>query len=110
MSILLRCSLALGAAALFWAVPASAETLNHLDCRFNALTSVIDCPAMPPGASVQAGRASTVAPPVEGDGKVETTQHGSSEWAAACAAKFKSFDARTGLYKSHSGVMRECKI
>ncbi|HSM42682.1 MAG TPA: BA14K family protein [Afifellaceae bacterium] len=35
---------------------------------------------------------------------------GSPERNAACAKKYKSFDANTGLYKSLSGVMRPCRL
>jgi hypothetical protein len=35
---------------------------------------------------------------------------GSPERNAACAKKYKSFDANTGLYKSFSGVMRPCRL
>lgn len=34
----------------------------------------------------------------------------SEERNAACARKYRSFDANTGLYKSYSGVMRPCRL
>jgi hypothetical protein len=31
-------------------------------------------------------------------------------WAAACAARYRSFDRKTGRYKSYSGVYKTCRL
>jgi hypothetical protein len=94
------------AAMLFAAWPAMAETItpNHLDCRIDDATKSMICPdVVPMGRSAAA--------PVEpaAAGSVPTTPaSGSPEWNAACAAKYKSFDAATGMYKSFTGKSRPC--
>jgi len=35
---------------------------------------------------------------------------GSVDWIAACARKYRSFNPRTGLYKTYSGHWRQCRL
>lgn len=89
--------------------PAAAEivTPNHLDCNFNETTQALVCPEIP----MPSGRSSAEPVPVATSpaGPVRTDPaKGSAEWNAACAAKYKSFDAATGMYKSFAGKSRPC--
>jgi hypothetical protein len=87
--------------------PAMAEivTPNHLDCSFNEATQALVCPEIP----MPSGRASAEPAPPLPSGPVQTDPaKGSAEWNAACAAKYKSFDAATGMYKSFAGKKRPC--
>lgn len=80
-------------------------SLNHLDCRYDDATHSLKCP------DVFVGRASADIPapaPAAPANTAGTPAQGSPEWNAACAAKYKSFDAATGMYKSFSGQMRPC--
>lgn len=93
------------------AAHAEVVTPNHLDCRFNETTNSVICPAMPSGRS-SAEPATVAAPapvavPAAAPAAVKPVQ-GSAEWNAHCAAKYKSFDAATGMYKSYTGKMRPC--
>jgi hypothetical protein len=80
---------------------AQETALNHLDCRYDNAAKTLKCP------DILTGRASTSGRPVETASTEQRTQ-GSAEWNAACAAKYKSFDPDTGMYKSFSGQMRPC--
>lgn len=87
--------------------PASAEivTPNHLDCNFNEATQALVCPEI----TMPSGRAAAEPVPAVSSGSVQTEPaKGSAEWNAACAAKYKSFDAATGTYKSFGGKKRPC--
>ena len=37
-------------------------------------------------------------------------QSGSSDWIAACAHKYRSFEPHTGLYTTYGGVKRRCRL
>ncbi len=37
-------------------------------------------------------------------------QSGSSEWIAACARKYRSFEPHTGLYTTYSGYKQRCRL
>lgn len=84
--------------------PAMAEIVipNHLDCSFNETTQAMVCPDVPSGRAAAEPLAAPAAVPTGEPGK------GSAEWNAACAAKYKSFDAATGMYKSYTGKQRPC--
>ena len=87
---------------------AHAETVtpNHLDCRFNETTNALDCPQIPMPSGRASAEPAAVVPAVEpASAKPEK---GSAEWNAHCAAKYKSFDAATGMYKSYTGKTRPC--
>jgi BA14K-like protein len=90
------------------AAHAEIVTPNHLDCRFNETTGSVVCPAMPSGRSSAEPAAVTAPAPVAVPAIPEPANKGSAEWNAHCAAKYKSFDAATGMYKSFSGKMRPC--
>jgi hypothetical protein len=103
--------------AVFFAAcgPATAEivTPNHLDCNFNETTQAMVCPQVAPEIAreiaMPTGRSS--AEPAPAPAAVVPTadpSKGSAEWNAACAAKYKSFDAATGMYKSYTGKQRPC--
>jgi len=81
--------------------------LNHLDCRWDESTQDIVCPAMPTGRAA----AEPVAPTAQSSAPARSGQPapGTPEWNAACAAKYRSFNPETGMYKSFSGQMRPCK-
>jgi hypothetical protein len=90
------------------AAPAFAETvqLNHLDCRFNEEKKVMVCPDVLAGRSAAEPAVVAPAPAPAAPGSLV---QGSPEWNAACAAKYKSFDASTGMYKSFSGLIKPCR-
>ncbi len=37
-------------------------------------------------------------------------QSGSPDWIAACARKYRSFEPYTGLYTTHAGYKRRCRL
>jgi len=92
------------------AAPAFAETapFNHLDCNFNEEKQELICPDILDGRSAAGPVVPVPAAPVPATTAV-TPGQGSPEWNAECAAKYKSFDASTGMYKSFSGQMRPCR-
>jgi hypothetical protein len=85
--------------------PSMAEivTPNHLDCNFNDATQALVCPEIP----MSNGRAAAEPAPVEVVPSGGAAK-GSAEWNAHCAAKYKSFDAATGMYQSFGGKTRPC--
>ncbi len=88
--------------------PAAAEvvTPNHLDCSFSEATQTLVCPQVPmPSGRASAEPVAVTAPADRPSGK---PQKGSSEWNAHCAAKYKSFDPSTGMYRSYGGKSRPC--
>ena len=89
----------------FMAAGAAAETIqpNHLDCRFDEGAQSIVCPDVLPTGRAAAEPVAAVPPPA---GQQEK---GSPAWNARCAAKYKSFDAATGMYKSYSGAIKPCR-
>jgi hypothetical protein len=97
-------------AVAFFAASGSANaeivTPNHLDCRLDETTNALVCPQIPvPSGRSSAEPVPAASPANAGSAKPEK---GSAEWNAHCAAKYRSFDAATGLYKSYTGVMRPC--
>ena len=74
---------------------AAAETvqLNHLDCIPDDRTGELVCPNV-----------------LDGRNAAPETAPNSAERNAQCAAKYRSFDAATGLYKSYSGKMKPCRL
>ena len=93
------------------ASPAFAETVpfNHLDCNFNEQKQALVCPDIVSGRSAAEPApvvpAAPTAPPQAGE-----PAQGSAEWNAGCAAKYKSFDAATGMYKGFSGAIKPCRF
>jgi len=85
------------------AAPAQAQdvSLNHLDCRFDQASQAMVCP------DVLSGRSATAVVAPASSSSADAAK-GSPEWNAQCAAKYKSFDPATGLYRSYSGDMRPC--
>jgi hypothetical protein len=69
------------------------------DSAFMTLEQTVADEPDPQDADSEASVASAGAPYV-----------GTEERNAACARKYRSFDAQTGLYKSYSGVMRPCRL
>jgi len=45
-----------------------------------------------------------------GNAPVYGYQPGSSEWVAACARKYRSFEPYSGLYTTYSGYKRRCRL
>jgi len=88
--------------------PAFAETaqFNHLDCNFNEEKQALVCPDILDGRSAAEP---VVAAPARAPAAPGNPVQGSPEWNAACAAKYKSFDASTGMYKSFSGLIKPCR-
>lgn len=75
----------------FFATPALAQAPNHLDC-YDGPNGRIICP---PVVGLEKPVAAPPAKP-------------KSDWNSRCARRFNSFNPKTGLYKSYSGVMKRC--
>ncbi|BCJ90908.1 hypothetical protein IZ6_16430 [Terrihabitans soli] len=86
--------------------PAMAQAVmpNHLDCRFEPATQQLTCPEIP----MPSGRSSAEPAPAALPAPAGDTATGSAERNAHCAAKYKSFDPQTGMYKSFTGKLRPC--
>lgn len=98
-------------AVAFFAASGSAHaetvTPNHLDCNFNETTNAMVCPEIPMPSGRSSAEPAPVAPLAAPGGSAKP-EKGSEEWNAHCAAKYKSFDAATGMYKSFSGKIKPC--
>ncbi|HSG96122.1 MAG TPA: BA14K family protein [Afifellaceae bacterium] len=44
------------------------------------------------------------------DDRYYSYRSGSVDWIAACARKYRSFNPRTGLYRTYSGHWRRCRL
>ena len=102
-------SIAAGVAALLTGaiVPAGAQdvVLNRLDCRFDEASATMTCPPLQ-GDVAQAPV--IIAQVLLADART-APERGTPEWNSYCAAKFKSFDPATGLYRNFEGQPRECR-
>ena len=78
--------------------------LNRLDCRFDEASASMVCPPLHTAAAAPA-----VAKPVLMADAGTAPERGTPEWNSYCAAKFKSFDAATGMYRNFEGQPRECR-
>lgn len=113
---------------------AEPDGFNHLDCRFDAIKGQMVCPNVldgriapmvstsePAEASDNAvpkpeeiteetsPETSVIRRPPGAGADIASLEKGSEAWKAACAAKYRSFDAASGLYRSFSGQMRPCR-
>jgi hypothetical protein len=91
---------------------AQAEHFNHLDCVYSEQKQDLVCPAVPgviDGRSAAEPAAVVPAAP-EAPARAGEVAQGSPEWNAGCAAKYKSFDAATGMYKGFSGAIKPCRF
>jgi BA14K-like protein len=89
-------------------VQAEVVTPNHLDCNFNETANALVCPSIPMPSGRSSAEPAPVAAPPAVEGGSAKPEKGSAEWNAHCAAKYRSFDAATGMYKSYSGKIKPC--
>jgi hypothetical protein len=104
----MRTIVSIAAALLTLALaPAKAQdvVLNHLDCRIDDASGAMVCPPIHTSVS----QAPAVSAPVLLADAGTAPERGTPEWNSYCAAKFKSFDPATGLYRNFEGQPRECR-
>jgi len=56
------------------------------------------------------GAALAIANSQRNNAHTDVYQAGSPDWIAACARKYRSFEPYTGLYTTHAGYKRMCRL